>query len=369
MAVMTRRGFSVGTAATLAAGIARADLPALEAAARAEGTLTWYVAQMSGEAAEAIGRRFTQRYPGISVSVIRTTGQVAYERLQQELKNHTPTCDVFSSTDISHYPALLKRNALAQYEPTNAGELAAAYQGLASKGFYYPTNASRQILIYNTQTVSGADIPRRCTDLLDPKFNRRVAIAHPAFSGYFGQWVLAMRRMYGWAYFEKLAANNPRIGRSGNDPITMLNAGECVVGTGPASTSTVTAARGNPIGIVYPEDGTVLTVGPSAVVAAAPHPSAARLFMEWLLSRDYADASRAWSLEPVRADAEPLVGIKRISEIKTIDAPVEQTPRSGRRRLGCRRSAFPCPCRRPHTRPDRRLRARRSCWTKSQSFR
>jgi iron(III) transport system substrate-binding protein len=207
---------------------------------------------------------------------------------------------------------------LARYEPSNAGELAASYQGLAQKGFYYPTNGSLQLVIYNTQSVTGADIPRRCTDLLDPKFNHRVAIAHPAFSGYFGQWVLAMRRLYGWSYFEKLAANNPRIGRSGNDPITMLNAGECVVGTGPASTSTVTAARGNPIGIVYPEDGTVLTVGPSAVVASAPHPNAGRLFMEWLLSSDYADASRAWSLEPVRADAQPLPGLKPISEIKTI---------------------------------------------------
>jgi iron(III) transport system substrate-binding protein len=318
MPVITRRGLTAGVAATFAAGPARADLSALEAAARAEGTVTWYVAQMSGEAAEAMGHRFTERYPGVGVSVIRTTGQVAYERLQQELKNNTPNCDVFSSTDISHYPALMKRDALARYEPSNAGELATSYQGLAQKGFYYPTNGSLQLVIYNTQSVIGADIPRRCTDLLDPKFNHRVAIAHPAFSGYFGQWVLAMRRLYGWSYFEKLAANNPRIGRSGNDPITMLNAGECLVGTGPASTSTVTAARGNPIGIVYPEDGTVLTVGPSAVVASAPHPNAGRLFLEWLLSRDYADASRAWALEPVRADAQPLSGLKPISEIKTI---------------------------------------------------
>jgi iron(III) transport system substrate-binding protein len=318
MSAVTRRGVSVGLAASFAVHGARADLAALEAAARAEGTVTWYVAQMSGEAAEAMGRRFTKRYPGVSVSVIRTTGQVAYERLQQELKNKTPTCDVFSSTDISQYPALLKRNALARYEPVNAAELALPYRGLGEKGFYYPTTGSMQILIYQTRSVTGADIPRRCTDLLDPKFKHRVAIAHPAFSGYFGQWVLAMRRQYGWSFFEKLAANNPRIGRSGNDPITMLNAGECVVGTGPASTSTVTAARGNPIGIIYPDDGTVVTVGPSAVVADAPHPNAARLFMEWLLSRDYADACREWSLEPVRADAEPLPGIKRISEIKTI---------------------------------------------------
>jgi iron(III) transport system substrate-binding protein len=282
---------------------------------------------MSGEAAEAMSRRFTERYPGIAVSAIRTTGQVAYERLQQELKNNTPTCDVFSSTDLSQYPALMKRGALARYEPVNAGELAKPYQGLGEKGFYYPTTGSLQILIYNTQTVTGADIPRRCTDLLDPKFKHRVAIAHPAFSGYFGQWVLAMRRQYGWSFFEKLAANNPRIGRSGNDPITMLNAGECAVGTGPASTSTVTASRGNPIGIVYPEDGTVLTVGPSAVVAAAPHPNAARLFLEWLLSRDYADACRDWSLEPVRADAEPLPGLKPISEIKTISLTAAEIAR------------------------------------------
>jgi iron(III) transport system substrate-binding protein len=327
MSVITRRGVGAGIAAVVGMQAARAESAALEAAARAEGGLTWYVAQMSGEAAEAMARRFSQRYPGIAVSAIRTTGQVAYERLQQELKNNTPTCDVFSSTDISHYPALIKRNALARYEPANASELAKPYQGLGEKGLYYPTTGSLQILIYNTKTVSSADIPTRCTDLLDPKFKRRVAIAHPAFSGYFGQWVLAMRRQYGWSYFEKLAANNPRIGRSGNDPITMLNAGECVVGTGPASTSTVTAARGNPIGIIYPEDGTVLTVGPSAVVAAAPHPNAARLFMEWLLSRDYADACRDWSLEPVRADAAPLPGIKPISEIKTITVSAAEIAR------------------------------------------
>lgn len=321
-----RTAIAAGTASLLARK-ARADLASLEAAARAEGSVTWYVAQMSGEAAESMGRRFTQRYPGITVSVIRTTGQVAYERLQQELKNNTPNCDVFSSTDIAHYPALMKRGALGKYEPTSAGELAAPYQGLGQAGYYYPTTASLQILIYNTRTVTGGEIPRRCTDLLDPKFRNRVAIAHPAFSGYFGQWVLAMRRLYGWSFFDKLAANKPRIGRSGNDPITMLNAGESVVGTGPASTSTVTASRGNPIGIVYPEDGTVLCVGPSAVVASAPHPNAARLFLEWLLSSDYAAACRDWALEPVRADAEPLPGMKRPSEIKTLTVTADEIAR------------------------------------------
>jgi iron(III) transport system substrate-binding protein len=161
-------------------------------------------------------------------------------------------------------------------------------------------------------------VPRRCTDLLDPRFKGRVAVAHPAFSGFFGQWVLAMRKLHGWTFFEKLADNKPRIGRSGNDPITMLNAGECLVGTGPVSTASQSARKGNPIGLIYPEDGTLLCVGPSAVLNAAPHPNAARLFLEWLLSEDYAQACSDWFLEPVRADAPPIVGTKPLAEVKTM---------------------------------------------------
>ena len=81
------------------------------------------------------------------------------------------------------------------------------------------------------------------------------------------------------------------------------------------------------MGILTRRGLSVLTVGPSAVVAAAPHPNAARLFLEWLLSRDYADACRDWSLEPVRADAEPLPGMKPIGEINTISLTAAEIAR------------------------------------------
>ena len=297
---------------------ARADLVAIEAAARREGSVTWYTAQMSGEAAEDMGRIFTRKYPEISVTVIRTTGQVAYQRVLQELKNSTPQCDVFCSTDISHYPALKARRALAQYTPENAGELAPSFAGLGDEGFYIPATASLQIMVYNSKTVKPEDVPKNWTDLIDPKWKARVAIAHPAFSGYFGQWVLAMRKLYGWEYLEKLAQQNPRIGRSGNDPISMLNAGESLIGTGPVSTSVQNIEKGNPIGFIYPTDGTLLCFGPASVMAAAPHPNAARLFLEWLLSADYAAACVKWHLEPVRADAPSMEGTKRLSEIRLI---------------------------------------------------
>lgn len=303
---------------------ARAETSALEAAARKEGSITWYIAQVDGQTAEIMGRAFTAKYPGIDVAVIRTTGQVAYQRLRQDLKNNAPQCDVFSATDIGHMPALKKLDALARFAPENAAALAPAFRGLGEDGFYYPTSSTLMLMIYNTQRVKPEDAPRAWTDLLDPKWKGKAAFGHPAFSGYVGTWAVALRKLYGWDYFTKLAANKPQLGRSGNDPITMLNGGERDVGLGPLATALLMADKGNPIAVQYPTDGAVLCVGPSAVMASAPHPNAARLFMEWLLSRDYAQVCVDNRIDPVRADVTPKPGARSLSEVKLLRVTTDE---------------------------------------------
>ena len=308
---------AIGTAAFLPRS-ARADTAALVEGARKEGTLTWYIAQVDGETAEVMGRAFSAQYPGVKVSVIRTTGQVAYERLVQDLKNNAPQCDVFSTTDISHMPALRKRNEIAEFVPENAAAMAPAFRGLGEDGYYYPTTSTLMLIIYNTQKVKPDEAPKNWIDLLDPKWKGRVAFGHPAFSGYVGCWTLAMRTLYGWEFFDKLAKNNPRIGRSGNDPITLLNAGECVAGLGPLATTLLSAGKGNPIALQYPTDGSLLCIGPSAVMARAPHPNAARLFQNWLLSREFAQVCADAYVTPVREDVALKPGAKPLSQVKII---------------------------------------------------
>jgi hypothetical protein len=106
--VVTRRrtviGFSALSAAIVLPSRARADQAVLAAAARQEGTLTW--SSRDTETAELFGRTFTALHPGVTVDVVRTTGQVAFQRLSLDIKNHTPHCDVFSATDIAHMPLL-----------------------------------------------------------------------------------------------------------------------------------------------------------------------------------------------------------------------------------------------------------------------
>ncbi len=295
---------------------AKADLAALEGAARKETTLTWYVAQLDAERAEAFGRAFSKDYPGISVSVIRTTGQVAFQRLTMDMKNKTPQCDVFSATDISHLPVLKEKRELTPYTPENAAALLPPFAKLSDPGYYYITTASRYFMIYNTKLVSAADAPKSWTDLLHPKWKGRVSFGHPAFSGCTGTLVATLRKTYGWEFFEKLAQNKPRIGRSAVDPVTLTTAGESLVGPASAATAYTSIDKGNPLAIVHPADGLVVCIAPSAIPANAPHPNAAKLFMEWMLSEHYSQMVAADGSEPLRGgiasrpDVPPLSGQK-----------------------------------------------------------
>jgi iron(III) transport system substrate-binding protein len=103
----------------------------------------------------------------------------------------------------------------------------------------------------------------------------------------------------------------------------MLNAGERSVAhvTGAAIES---AARGNPIGYAYAEDGTVVVLNASAVMVNAPHPSAARLFLEFLLGPEHAEISMVYGREPIRPDVTPAPGVKRISELKLLPQTPEE---------------------------------------------
>jgi iron(III) transport system substrate-binding protein len=305
MALPRRRAAMGLIAAAAVSGPARADLAVLEKAAREEGGLTWYVSQLDTETAETFGRAFTTLYPGISVDIIRVTGQVIMQRLLLDIKNQTPHCDVFSTTDPSHMPLLRERGELTQYRPEGFANMRPHFQAQSDPDWYHATNAGRWILLHNRDKVAADQAPKAWTDLLDPKWKGQVSVAHPAFSGGAGIWALAMKKAHGWEFFEALAKNNPRVGRSTIDTVTLVGAGECQVGPTFAPNAYKNIDKGSPIAITQPSDGVVVMVFPSAIPAKAPHPNAARLFMEWTLTPEWSKLIAADGSEPINAQVKP----------------------------------------------------------------
>lgn len=336
MILISKREFLRASAAALAlgaAGRARAqEMPAHERAlyeaARREGELTWYSGQYNAETSEAVGRAFTERFQGVRVNVVRSTSQVAFQRLSQDMRAGVPQCDVFSSTDFGHYSLLKRENRLLQYRPANDEQLIPDLRRADPDGYYHTSFMGLYLMAYNTTRVREADAPKKWTDVLEPRWRDQLAVGHPGFSGAIGIWAVQMRKMYGWDYFTRLERNRPQIGRSSMDPVTGLNAGERSVGIAvPSGTTLLSAQRGNPLRLIYPEEGVLATLSPSAIPRNAPHPNAAKLFMEFTASRYLSDTIRQTFGDPINPAVEPPPGSRAINDLKLIYPTQEEAER------------------------------------------
>jgi iron(III) transport system substrate-binding protein len=312
----------------LAGGMAQAQMQPWEKelyeAAKKEKPVTVYTAHYNTEEAAALCGAFEKKYPDLKCNFVRTTAQVAYQRLQQDIQANAAVASVFSSTDVSHYPELEKKGLLLKYTPRNAANMVDSLKAYNDKdGHYWVTAAALMLLTYNTSMVQKKDAPKNWPDLLDPKWKGKVSIGHPAFSGYVGTWVVLMQKLYGWDYFTKLEKNQPQIGRSVNDTVTMLNSKERLVAAGPEATTLLSKDKGNPLAVVYPTDGALLMVSPSAIPKNAPSPNAGKLYLEFLLSKEAGEVQvKSHSLAVMKGVA-PAPGAKPLEQIKVV-RPTEE---------------------------------------------
>ena len=274
--------------------------------ARKEGKVIWWTAHYALSAAEAVRDAFVAKYPGIQVEFIRQTAQVVYQRLAQNLKARVREVDVFASTDEAHYLTLKSQRVLAAYTPTGISSIPKAFHNLDPDGTYH-LGALGFVLINHRAKL--ADPPHKWTELLDDKWQGKITLGHPGFSGYVGNWVVAMWDKYGWDYFNKLSKNKPKIARSILDTVADIVSGERQVGAGPDNQSLESKAKGNPIDIQFPTDDSILIASPVAIMKDAPHPNAARLFEDFYYSREYSLAMAKTFNSHLRNDVEAPSGI------------------------------------------------------------
>src|SRR3990167_8054590 len=120
-------------------------------AAKKEKAFTWYTAHYDSESAAAICSGFEKKYPGIKCNYIRTTAQVAYQRLAQDQKAGLAVASVIGSTDASHFGRMKQDGWLLKYRPKSLGELiesAVPYND--PDDLFFITAAGLVVITYNT---------------------------------------------------------------------------------------------------------------------------------------------------------------------------------------------------------------------------
>ncbi|TMA66471.1 MAG: extracellular solute-binding protein [Deltaproteobacteria bacterium] len=216
---------------------------------------------------------FKTKYTGIDVELHRTGSQRVLQRFMQEAAAGIKNGDIVHTSDAGNFELLKDKGMLLKFTPQGVAAFPDGFKDKA--GFYYGMRATLSVIAYNPKVISEKDAPKTWKDLLNPRWSGKMVTAHPGYSGIIMTHVLALVNAYGWDYFRDLAKNKLHIVQSANDPAGVV-----------ASGYYKTLKQGNPIKIVYPKEGIPLVVSPVAIAKDAPHPNAAKLFTEFIFSKE-----------------------------------------------------------------------------------
>ncbi|HXG52341.1 MAG TPA: extracellular solute-binding protein [candidate division Zixibacteria bacterium] len=264
--------------------VAFAQDAALVQAAKKEGKVVWYTS-LAIPSSTAIAHAFRTKYPGVDVEVHRTGSQRVLQRVMQEAGAGIKNADIIHTSDAGHFVLLKEKGMLLKYTPRGVEPFPSGFKD--KDGYYFGMRATLSVIAHNPKVVPEKDAPKTWKDLLNSKWKGRMVSAHPGYSGIIMTHVLALVNLYGWDYFRDLAKNSLHLVQSANDPAGVVASGERPIGVNGAEYFYYkTLKQGNPIKIVYPAEGVPLVVSPVAVAKDAPHPNAAKLFMEFIFARE-----------------------------------------------------------------------------------
>jgi len=144
--------------------------------------------------------------------------------------------------------------------------------------------------IYNTKLIPPAKVPRSFADMLKPEWKGKIASS--SYQGLFGNY-LGLPEMMGHAgmlaYYQRLSDQAGGLLTCGETD--RVASGEFLIfGLDCGDHQTRVAQRtGQPLGIIHPREGTAIYAFAPGIPLTAAHPSAARLFIAFLLTREGQD--------------------------------------------------------------------------------
>ena len=269
-------------AAAALAGVAQAaDLdPRIVERARKQGTVTLYTSMQLVDS-RPLTEAFEKKY-GIKVNLWRASGEKVAQRVVTEARGGRFDVDVVE-TDGAQMEILHRERQLAPLAAPSVADI--PQELIPSHRSYAPTRLSLYVLAYNTQRVPAAEAPKTYEDLLDPKWTGRFAV-EAADVAWFAAVARAMGEDKGIAYFRKLAAMKPGV-RGGHTLLAELVAAGEIDMALDAHVQGIARlkAKGAPIEWkpLQPAFGQPSSVG---VARQAPHPDAALLLADFILSRE-----------------------------------------------------------------------------------
>ena len=333
-AVAASPGAAASPAASPAAAAPAAFDRADEAAAKAEGTVTWYTSTPLRQA-QNVAAAFERKY-GFKVEVFRTGGEQVIQRFQTEASAGRVAVDVLTASDPAAFNAMIQNNQLVRFRPQFSDRVPASARN--PDDYWVAQRLNLAGMAYRNDLVDAADAPKRWGDVTDPKYKGKLVHADPSFTAIAAQIVGTFARERGWEYYEALRRNDMMIVQGHQQLAQTLETGERTVAAEAGDSDMWDARRrGVKVTMVYPEDGVFVIPAPTGVIQGAPHPNAAKLLAEFMLSDEAQALFPQEGFYAARSDMPPPEGNPRLDQLRLIDVDldyIDQNERQIKQRFG-----------------------------------
>jgi iron(III) transport system substrate-binding protein len=272
---------------------------ALIDAARREGEVVYYASMNLGEA-NALIAEFEKRHPFIKVKLNRTGSEKLLTKVLTEARAKKSFADVIQTVEFSMH-IFNRSGILARHTPQANSFYPKEFK---EEGFWTTAYYNAYVTGYNTRLVPARLLPKTYEELLDPKWKGKMMM-----EGTKAEWFAGMLQIMGQErglkYMRELAKQHPSP-REGHELLAQLvAAGEGHLDINiPAASVERMKERGAPI------DWTALGPAPVVMVgiglsSQAAHPNAAKMFIDFVLSREGQRLVRTPGRFVARSDLAP----------------------------------------------------------------
>jgi iron(III) transport system substrate-binding protein len=254
----------------------------LIAGARAEGKVVWYTS-LAGSSYRELAQGFEKKYPGVKVDVYRAASNELMARITAEAKARQYLVDTIETT-LPLLKSLREDGLLAVYTSPHLAKYPAHAKESAGKGLYY-WGINRESFIgvgYNPKLIPSSAVPKNFAGLLNPQLKGKMGLT-TSDTGV--RMMGAILKFKGEEFARKLKAQDVSLHSvSGRAMADMAIAGEV-----PLSPSIFrdhameSKGKGAPIDWVAME-AVPTNAGATTIVYRAPHPHAAVLMADFILS-------------------------------------------------------------------------------------
>ena len=277
--------------------------------ARKEGQLVFYSGMPIPDAQDILSA-LEKKYPFIKTTFYRATGSALVSRIQTEQRAGTHIWDVMNATGFEPY-ALLEQGYFAKYDSAERKQFPEGHKD--NDGMWATMYTTPMIVSYNSKLVAPAELPKDYADLLNPKWKGRLGMDSSDL-----EWYANLRKIWGAEkarkFLEGLRKQDVRFAQGRSMLTGLLSGGEIALLVNNFLQNVIEAKRnGSPVEFVA-LDPVVSAAGLVGINRLAPHPNAARLLVDFVLSREGQELIVKTDRSSVRRDVagNPLDLIKNV---------------------------------------------------------